>query len=201
MAINTLPINDGLIDNVLGSPPPEDPPNHEPLNPQQPDLTCTPDTTKTKDHRQVVGLENVGGTAYGSATALYNKHRMESKQWNPWHPFQSAHDIHQAQSFGQQTKTWIDHHLRYGLHNYKIESFESVDPLRKLLSEHDFGLDNDRWIEDGSHILGTLFNRDISKCILFLLAHLPFQAHLDSEPVHLADSEGRQIYSEMNMGN
>jgi len=59
MAINKLPINDLLIDNVPGAPPPEDTPNAEPIDPQQPGLTCTPDPTKTKAHRQVVEVENV----------------------------------------------------------------------------------------------------------------------------------------------
>ena len=100
MAINKLPIDDRLIDNVPGAPPPEDSPNKEPIDPQQPDLTCTPDPTKTKAHRQVVGLENAGGgAAYGKATGLYNKHRKYSKQWNPWHPFRSTHNFQQAQSF------------------------------------------------------------------------------------------------------
>jgi hypothetical protein len=35
----------------------------------------------------------------------------------------------------------------------------------------------------------------------FILAHLPFQAHLNFEPVRLADSEGHRIYSEMNKGD
>ena len=201
MAIDKLPINDRLIDNVPGAPPPEDTPNKEPIDPQQPDLTCTPDPTKTKAHRQVVGVENAGGTAYGKSTGLYNKHRKYSEQWNPWHPFRSAHDFQQAQSFSQQTKTWIDQHLRRGLDNFNIESFQWTDALRKLLSELDFGLGNDSWIEDDSHIFGTLYYRDIFKCIQFLLAHLPFQAHLDFEPVCLADSEGRRIYSEMNTGD
>jgi len=39
MAINKLPINDRLIDNVPGAPPPEDTPNDEPIDPQQSDLT------------------------------------------------------------------------------------------------------------------------------------------------------------------
>jgi len=201
MAIDKLPINDRLIDNVLGAPPPEDTPNEDPIDPQQPDLTCTPDPTKTNAHRQVVGLENAGGKAYGKATGLYNKHRKYSEQWNPWHPFRSAHDFQQAQSFSQQPKTWIDHHLRRGLDNYKIESFQSADAVRRLLSELDFGLGDDSWIEDDSHIFGTLYYRDIFKCIQFLLAHQPFQAHLDFEPVRPADSEGRRIYSEMNMGD
>jgi len=87
MAIDKVPINDRLIDNVPGAPPPDDTPDEEPIEPQKPDLTCTPDPTKTKAHRQVVGLENAGGKAYGKATGLYNKHGKYSEQWNPWHPF------------------------------------------------------------------------------------------------------------------
>jgi hypothetical protein len=105
MAINKLPINDRLIDKVPGAPPPEDPPNNEPIDPQQPDLTCTPDPTKTKAHREVVGLENAGGTEYGKATGLYNKRHKYSGQWNPWHPYRSADDFQQVQSCRQQTKT------------------------------------------------------------------------------------------------
>jgi hypothetical protein len=123
MAIDKLSINDLLIDHVPGAPPHEDTPNEEPIDPQQPDLTCTPDPTKTKAHRQVVGLENAGGKANGKATGLYNKHRKFSEQWNPWHPFRSAYNFKQAQSFSQQTNTWIDQHLRRGLDNINIESF------------------------------------------------------------------------------
>jgi len=97
MAIDKLSINNLLIDNILGVPPPEDTPNNKPINPHQPDLTCTPDLTKRKAHRQIVGVENVGGKAYGKATGLYNKHRKYSEQWNPWHPFWSTHNIQQAQ--------------------------------------------------------------------------------------------------------
>jgi hypothetical protein len=69
---------------------------------------------------------------------------------------------------------------------------------RKLLSEIDLGLGNNSWIEDHSLIFGTLYYRDIFKCIQFLLAHLPYQAHLDFEPVRLADSESSRIYSQIN---
>jgi hypothetical protein len=93
---------------------------------------------------------------------------------------------------------WIDQHLRRALDNFKIESFQSADALRKLLSEIDIGRGDDSWIEDHSHIFGTLYYRDISKCIQFLLAHHPLPAHLDFEPVRLTDSESHQIYSEMN---
>jgi len=189
------------IDNVPGGPPPEDTPDEDTIDPHKPDLTCTPDPTKTRDHRQVVGVENTGGKAYGNATGLYNKHRKYSEQWNPWHPFHSAHDFQQAQSFSQQTKTWIDQHLRRGLHNFNIESFQSADILRKLLSRLDFGLGNDSWIEDDSHIFGTLYYRDIFKCIQFFLAHLPLQEHLDVEPVRLGEPVSRRIYSETNTGD
>jgi len=201
MAINKLSINDPHIDNVPGAPPHEDTRNEECIDPQQPDLTCTPDPTKTQAHRQVVGVENAGGKAYGKATGLYNKHRNYSEQWNPWHPFRSAHGFQEAQSFSQQTKTWIDQHPRSGLDNFKLESFQSANTLWKLLSELDFGLSNDSWIEDDWRIFWILYYRDIFKCIQFLWAHLPFQAHHDCEPVRLTDSEGCQIYSKMNMGD
>jgi len=201
MAIDKLSINDILIDNVAGAPPPEDTPHEEPIDPQQPDLTCTPDPTKTKAYRQVVGVENAARKAYGKVPGLYNKHRKYSEQWNPWHPFRSAHDFQQAQSFSQHMKTWIDQHFRCGLDNFKIESFQPADAMQKRLSEVDFRLSDDSWIDDDSHIFGTLYYRDILKCIQFLLVHLAFQAHLDFEPVHLADTEGHQIYSEMNTGD
>jgi len=39
------------------------------------------------------------------------------------------------------------------------------------------------------------------KCIQFPWAHLPCQAHLDIEPVHLEHSESPQIYTVMNTGD
>jgi len=70
--------------------------------------------------------------------------------------------------------------------------------MQKFLSELDFGPGDDSWIDDDSHIFGILCYRDIFKCTQFLLTHLPFQAHLNFEPVHLADSEGRWNDSQMN---
>ena len=157
MAIHKLSINDRLIDNVPGAPPPEDTFNEKHIDPQQPDLSHTPDPTQTMAHWQEVGVENAGGKAYGKPSALYNKHRKYSERWNPWHPFWSTQDFQQAQSFRQQTRTWIDQHLRRGLDNYKIEPFQSADALVKLLSELDFGLSNNSYIEDDSHIFGKLY--------------------------------------------
>ena len=96
---------------------------------------------------------------------------------------------------------WIDQHLRRGLHNFNIESFPSAHAPRKLLSRLDFGLGNDCWIEDHSHHFGTLYYRDIFKCIQFVMAHHPFQAHLDFGPVRLANSESCRIYRVINTGD
>ena len=146
-------------------------------------------------------MDNVGGKAYGKATGLYNKHRKYSEQWNPWHPFRSTNNFQQAQLFRHQTKSRIDQHLWRGLGNFKNKFFQSANAMRKLLSKLYFGLDNDSLIDDDSLTFGTLYYRDIFKCIQFLQAHLPFQAHLDFEWVCLADSEGHQIYSEMITGD
>jgi len=59
MAIDKLSINDQLIGNVPGSPPPGDTPNKDLIYPQETYRTCTPDWTKTKARRQVVWVENV----------------------------------------------------------------------------------------------------------------------------------------------
>jgi len=88
---------------------------------------------------------------------------------------------------------WIDQHPRCGLDNFKIESFQSADALRKLLSQLDFKLGDDSWIEDNSHIFETLYYRDIFKCTQSLLAHRPFQALLDFELVRLPDLENLRI--------
>jgi len=50
----------------------------------------------------------------------------------------------------------MDQHLTGGLENFKVESFQSADALQKLLSELDLMLWDDHWIEDHSHIVGTL---------------------------------------------
>jgi len=122
MAIDKLSINDILINNLQGVPPPPvDTPTKESIDTQPPDLTYTSDPTRTQAHSQVVGVENVGGKAYGTATGLYNKHHKYSEQWNPWHPFWSAHDFQQAQSFRQPMITWIDQHLRHKLHYFEIK--------------------------------------------------------------------------------
>jgi hypothetical protein len=86
------------------------------------------------------------------------------------------------------------------LDNYKIESFQSADALGSVLAELDFGLGDASWIEDDLNIFGMLYYRDFFKHIQFLLAHVTFQVHLNVEPVHLAGSKGRRVYSEMISG-
>jgi hypothetical protein len=201
MAIDKLSMNNLHIENVPDALQPEDPPNEKPIDPKQPDLTGIPDPTKTKTHRQVVGVENAGGKTYCKATRMYNKHRKYSEQWISWHPFRSTNDFHQAQLFSQQTKIWIYQHLRCGLNNFKIKFFQFADAMRKLVSKLDFRLGDDCWIDYNSHIFRTLYYRDIFKCSQLLLAHVPFQPHLDFEPVCLANFEGRQNCSEMITGD
>jgi len=82
-----------------------------------------------------------------------------------------------------------------------MESFQSADALQKLHSDFYFGLGSDCWMEDPSHIFRTLYYSDISQCVQVLVAHLPFQAHLDFEPVRLADSEWYLIYRHINTGD
>jgi hypothetical protein len=129
--------------NAPGPVPPEVTPNKKSIHTQRPDLTGTPDPTKTRAHIKVVGVNNVGGIAYGKATELYNKYRKYSEQCTPWHPFQSAHNIEQVQSGSQNTNVWIWHHLRGGLHQFKIESFRSADTAPKHLSGNNFRIAED----------------------------------------------------------
>jgi hypothetical protein len=70
MAVDKLSNNDLLIDSVPDAPPRQGTHNKQPIDPQQPDLTSTPDPTKTTAHRQVVGVENKGVKAYGKATGF-----------------------------------------------------------------------------------------------------------------------------------
>jgi len=140
------------------------------------------------------------GKVYGTSTGLYNKHGKYSKIWNPWHWFQSTHNVQQAKSFRQQMKSWIHHYLRCGQHNLGNESFQWAHALGKLLSELEFQLSDYNWIQDGWYIFGTLLNRDISIYIQFLLAHLSFQANIDSELMHFAASDGYLIISKTELG-
>jgi len=98
-------------------------------------------------------------------------------------------------------KTWIDQHIRPGLDDFKIESFHWADAMWMLPPELNVGLGDNSWIQVDSHIFWTLYNSNISKCIQFLLAHLPSQARLDCELVCLDDSKGQRIYSNMNTGD
>jgi len=198
LAIGKLSINDLLTDNVQGVLSPEDTPNQEPIDPQQPDVTCTLDPTKRKAHRQVVGVETARMTAHGAAIGLYNLHRRNSTRWNPWHLFQSAYHFQQIQSFSQQITIWIDQHLMHGLDSFNIQSFQLANAMQNVVSELDFELSYDSWFEDYSHIFRTLYYRHWFKCIQFQLAHLLFQVQLNFELVHLAASGGHRIYSKMN---
>jgi hypothetical protein len=66
----------------------------------------------------------------------------------------------------------MDQHLRRALYNITYQSVQSAGAMQKLLPELNFGLCNDSWIDDDSHIFGTLYYREIFKCIQFLLANV-----------------------------
>jgi hypothetical protein len=103
-AINKLSSNNRLIQNILGAPPAEDPPNEESNYPELSSLTFTPDPTMTKAHRQVVGVDYVGGNANAKESRLYSKHRNFSERWSLWHRFRSVHDLQPPPSFSQEIK-------------------------------------------------------------------------------------------------
>jgi len=87
------------------------------------------------------------------------------------------------------------------LPNVEIGSFQSAHSLPKLLSELDFGLGDNSWIEDHSHILRTLYYSDMFKCIQFLLSHHWYEAHLHVKLMLLAESGNCRKHSEMNTGD
>jgi hypothetical protein len=74
-------------------PPPEATPRVETIDFQYHDLICTTDPTKIRAFGLLVGVQYVGGKAYGKATAFYNKRRKHSEQWNLWHPSMSAYAL------------------------------------------------------------------------------------------------------------
>jgi hypothetical protein len=124
-----------MLTNVPGAPPCEDKPDEGTIDPQMPGLTGTSDPTKTMAFRQIVdGVENVGRKEYCKVTGLFNKYHKCTGQWNLWHPFWLAHNFQQVQLLSQQMYAWIDHHLRYGMDNFQIESFQSAGTWPKLLS-------------------------------------------------------------------
>jgi len=77
------------IVTVPGAPPPEDTPDEDTIDPQKSHLTCTTDPTKTRAHRQVVGVEHAQGKA--SAKQLEYATSIASTQNN------GIHGIHFSQ--------------------------------------------------------------------------------------------------------
>ena len=96
MAIYKLSTTDLPKDNGLDAQPPNNTPSKEPTDPQDSNLTCTPNPIKTQTHSEVIGVHNTEGKVYGNATGLYHKHHKYSELWNPWHPCWFAHDFQQT---------------------------------------------------------------------------------------------------------
>jgi len=78
MAIEKLSTNNLSINNIHRTPPPEDTPDEEQIDPMIPNLTFTSDPINSMAHWEEVGVENVGGWVYGKATWLNNKHQKHS---------------------------------------------------------------------------------------------------------------------------
>jgi len=57
---------------------------------------------------------------------------------------------------------WIEQNFRHGLDNFKIDSLQTRDTLRKILSQLDSVHGDDSWIEDHSYIFGISYYREIS---------------------------------------
>ena len=66
---------------------------------------------------------------YGPALTTYSKYLQPD--WNPWHPFQTAHDYQLGQFMLEhnQTKTAIDIFLDRGLDHDYTQSFHNADEL------------------------------------------------------------------------
>ena len=105
-----------------------------------------------------------------------------------------------ARTLSTEKESWMDNYLRGGLDFFRTTSFQSASELWELLRDLDFGLGANSWNEATGHH-GTIYCRDILKCIQFLLAHLPFTEDLNFAPVQLFDSADNWIYLEMNSGD
>jgi len=167
----------------------------DPPEPEHPDLTCTPDPTKTVFYTAFEGPDSAG-KSYGPATTLYKKHLKED--WNPWYPFLNGKDFEQAHWMVESglTKTAIDSYLDRGLDGDLSESFQSADELWALLENLDFGFgDCGRFQVDLA--VGPLYTRDLLQCIQLLFGHLPFADHIAFKPVQFHDTQNQRIYREM----
>ena len=120
---------DKLVDSIPGMLPPKDSSNSESIDPQKPDLIFMTDLIITKYHSDVMAAESADGQVCCVATGIYNKHRIYLDQWNPWYPFDCAYDFQQAQSLYQNSRMWTNQHLKHGLDDFRIESFQSASKL------------------------------------------------------------------------
>ena len=89
--------------------------------PEDPDLTCLPNPSKTQYHLCKVGRSD------GPAGGIYRKYL--GADWNPWPPFGSAKDFVHAWWMLQLglTKELIDEYLQDGLDGDRCTSFQTAD--------------------------------------------------------------------------
>jgi hypothetical protein len=60
--------------------PGEDTSDEGTIDRQKPDWTSSPEGTKTRARRQVIGVDTAVGKVYSNATGLYNNHQKYSEQ-------------------------------------------------------------------------------------------------------------------------
>lgn len=159
--------------------------------PEDPDLTCLPDPSKTQYH------PCEAGRSYGPAGGIYRKYLCAD--WNPWHPFRSAKDFELGWWMLRSglTKGSIDEYLQRGLDGDRCTSFQTADELWSLFEGVEHGFGSRSWSEFPNES-GTLYSRSILDCIRLLLSHLPFADHMAFGPERLFDSTGRRIYNEIH---
>jgi hypothetical protein len=187
---NDFPVPMNLDDEI-----PEVPTSPQPVDP---DLTCTPDTTRTIRYSDVHGPDSVG-RIYGPAESIYSKHM--SGNWNPWSPFYNEKEYELVQWFIEHdlSKTAIQDYTKLKSGKKNCRSFRSADECWSLIECSEFGLRPESWrvIEfEGKKV----YTRDILACIRLLLAHLPFKEDLEYSPIKYFDSTGRRIFNEISSG-
>jgi len=66
---------------------------------------------------------------------------------------------------------YINLHVRHGMGNCKIRSWQIADALQKLLCDVDPGIGDAGGIEHYVRISPTIYYRDVFKCIPFTITH------------------------------
>jgi len=159
--------------------------------PEDPDLTCLPEPSKTQYQQCEAGI------SYGTAGGIYRK--SLNANLNPWQTFRSAKEFELGWWMLQSrlTKGSINEYLQRGLDDERFLSFQSADEPWSLFEGVEHGFRPRSWstFPCGS---GTLYSRNILHCIRLPVSDLPFADHMVFAPKRLFDSTGRRVYNEIH---